>query len=418
MVQVLPYVGTHLERAIPDFAKLGSIAGGVYQDRKDKKILQGLKPDASPMELIQQYSQLSDRGKQSMEPLFQQILKGKGGGIEGGALPWESGGQLPWQSAPQQQDVLQEAAVQNTNIPNIKTESPPISSPPAERKSPTQAERQAMRAEKRAEISRYANQPQYAAAAKIALDAIKEEDKEEAALKRIHTKENEPYLKDLNDKQKNLSIQDKKFRRLENLFEDREKFPSAIMASLAVNREGSLRPVFGSFLSPEAQEAVKIIQDELSAAKDTFGARVTNFDVGQYLKRLPSLLNTPEGRTRVLRDLRLVNEINRFHNQGIKTIFKEHGGSGSIPYSQAEEEFDERYGEEFEALGEKIVNPEAPSTAELPDAKQYSGKKIVDEETGDILISNGTEWIPFEEEKKQVEKENKFFKYDLMGRRR
>lgn len=204
---------------------------------------------------------------------------------------------------------------------------------------------------------------------------------------------NEPKLNELADTQRNLRIQNARFERLENLFQDPSKFPSATMAA-ALSKEGQLRPIFGAQLSPEAQEAVKLIQDELSGAKDTFGARVTNFDVGQYLKRLPSLMNTPEGRTRVLRDLKLINQINQFQNEELLKIFDEHGGPGSIPFSTAERIFEKQNKDKLKEWHDEFVEPTKKKFSGLDqaDPKKLMGRKIRDSSTGEVYVSDGNEW--------------------------
>ncbi len=208
-----------------------------------------------------------------------------------------------------------------------------------------------------------------------------------------YLKANEPKLIEIADNQRNLKTQQARFERLNELFKDESKFPSATLSAV-LSKDGQLRPIASSLLSPEAQESIKLIQDELSGAKDTFGARVTNFGVGQYLRRLPSLLNTPEGRQRVLRDLRLINEINQFHNEGIMKIFEEKGGSGSIPFSTAERLFEKQNKEKLDSLHNEFVNPSKSNFSDKPDASKYLGQKIRDKKTGEILVSDGKEWKP------------------------
>jgi len=205
---------------------------------------------------------------------------------------------------------------------------------------------------------------------------------------------NEPKLAELSDTQRKLETENARYERLENLFADPSKFPSSFTAAL-FTKDGTINDIVYSQMTPEAQEAVKLIIDSTSNIKDTYGARITNFDLQTYLKKLPSLLNSPEGKTRVLRDLKIINELNRMHASGIQEIFEEQGGSDKIPYSKAETLYKKRYGGLEKDLLSKFVNPEKGSFKSMPNANEYLGRKIKDDKTGEIFISDGKEWKPF-----------------------
>ena len=77
---------------------------------------------------------------------------------------------------------------------------------------------------------------------------------------------------------------------------------------------GELR--FPFLANADTQAFIKTINDFTTKAKDSFGARVTNFELNRFMKRLPQLLNTEEGRRVILRQMEILNEINRLHSQG------------------------------------------------------------------------------------------------------
>jgi len=87
--------------------------------------------------------------------------------------------------------------------------------------------------------------------------------------------------------------------------------------------------------TPETQLFVKTINDFLAGAKDTFGARVTNFEVDRFMKRLPSLANTQEGREIILRQMEIINELNQLHDEGILNAFENAGGLRKLDYDAA-----------------------------------------------------------------------------------
>lgn len=209
----------------------------------------------------------------------------------------------------------------------------------------------------------------------------------------------EPNLLEMQNKLGALEQEDIRFGRLEELFkpEMEHKFPSALSVSL-FTKNGQLNDKAAALLSPEAQESVKLITDELSGAKDTFGARVTNFDIATYLKKLPSLLNTAEGRRRVLRDLKLMNQINKDHIEGVLDVVDRYGGPGGISLSKAERIFKKEYAPKMKSLREQFVHPEKATFNSLDDASPstYKGQKIFDEESGITYESNGKEWVPLE----------------------
>jgi len=204
---------------------------------------------------------------------------------------------------------------------------------------------------------------------------------------------NEPKLAEIADSERKLSIENARYNRLGELFSDPTQFPSGLLASL-VTRDGQINDVAYSQLSPSAQEALKLIIDSTSNIKDTYGARVTNFDLQTYLRKLPSLLNSPEGKMRVLRDLQTVNRVNQLYNRGIQEVFDDAGGSDKIPFSTAEKKFKKKYGDQLNSLLEDFATGDKRNFKELPDAKKYLGKRIKDDETGEILISDGTSWKP------------------------
>lgn len=232
----------------------------------------------------------------------------------------------------------------------------------------------------------------------------KAEEKLEAEERKNRTKKeqqffkfNEPKLAEVAGIERKINVDNARFSRLEDLFSDDSKFPSPLLSAL-VTKDGAINDIAYSQLTPEAQEAVKLIIDSTSGIKDTYGARVTNFDLQTYLRKLPSLMTSPEGRRRVIRDLKSLNDINQTYNEGIQDIFEKAGGSDKIAFSEAERRFKKEYGSELQRKIDKFITPEKGIFEKMPSAKQYLGKKLKDSETGEIFISDGIEWKPFKGE--------------------
>lgn len=88
--------------------------------------------------------------------------------------------------------------------------------------------------------------------------------------------------------------------------------------------------------SPEAQRYVKTINDFTKNAKDSYGARVTNFDLTQFMKRLPTLANTKEARRQIIEQLQIINDINRARYEELDRVIDAHGGLRGIDYDKAQ----------------------------------------------------------------------------------
>jgi hypothetical protein len=87
--------------------------------------------------------------------------------------------------------------------------------------------------------------------------------------------------------------------------------------------------------SPEVQQWSKLIARFQNRAKDTFGSRVTNFDLQSYMKQFPGLLNTEEGRTRILDMMKINYELDSLYDKALQKIYDHYGLSG-IPPEEAD----------------------------------------------------------------------------------
>lgn len=214
-----------------------------------------------------------------------------------------------------------------------------------------------------------------------------------------YIKLNEPKLVDVNERIRLGDEKARDFGRLSEIFtEDSDKLPSAFTAAmLDLDGEGGLSKVGRAFLSPEAQESIKIIVNQLKAAKGTFGARVTNFEAATFLKGLPTLLNTPEGRRQITRQLSIVNKINQLHDQGIIEAMDKAGGSGKMLFSQAERLSKKQNQTEVKMLEQMYKHPNKREFATIPPADLLKGERLYDETTKQWLVSDGNEWIPEQE---------------------
>ena len=161
---------------------------------------------------------------------------------------------------------------------------------------------------------------------------------------------------------------------------------------LNVDKEGNLRLPFAA--SPEAQRFVKTLNEFSSGAKDTFGSRVTNFDLTQFLKRFPTLLNSSEGRQQIAQQMKIVNEINSVYYKNLQDVYSKAGGARKIDSDIAEELAERKSAKTIDELVKRF--DEIGSFPTPPAASEFKGRKLEDEKTGEILVSDGENWIPAE----------------------
>lgn len=83
------------------------------------------------------------------------------------------------------------------------------------------------------------------------------------------------------------------------------------------------------------QRFAKTVADFLSGAKAIFGARVTNYDLDAFKKRLPNLANSKEGRQLIVKQMQILNEASQAENKALKQAFDANGGVRGIDYDKA-----------------------------------------------------------------------------------
>lgn len=218
-------------------------------------------------------------------------------------------------------------------------------------------------------------------------------------------KSNEPKLNEIAERSQSRDIQHARLNRLEELTKSGRLVNSRLGTFL--HKNGQLNPSVLPFTGEDSQEFVKLVADMFSGAKSFFGSRVTNFDLESYMKRLPSLLNTPEGKMRVIHDLRTISEMEQLYDEGISDIIDRAGGSHVMPLSKANRIWKEIYGDQIKDLERQLIEGYKPNSqaqknpnafTNLPKAESYMGKTIVNDETGEVLVSNGKAWVPVDME--------------------
>jgi len=179
-------------------------------------------------------------------------------------------------------------------------------------------------------------------------------------------KENSKHLKNIKGDQ----LATKKLRQLN------PKMPEG-MSSLLINPDTGdfygVAQVLG-FKSPEAQQWSKVIARFQNRAKDAFGSRVTNFDLQSYMKQFPDLLNTKEGRERILDMMEINYELDSFYDTALQKIYDKYG-LGGIPPEKADELARKMIKEDSDRLENKYLDLDLANNVEESKPK-ITGKMI------------------------------------------
>lgn len=121
-------------------------------------------------------------------------------------------------------------------------------------------------------------------------------------------------------------------------------------AALAVSQKV---PFGQALLSAPAALWEKNLIEFSKGAKETFGSRVTNFDLETYMKGFPSIFHTKEARTHILKNLEIINELNVLHGKAVQDVVKEAGGLKNISWDEVLLKADELIEDQAEQLLEE-----------------------------------------------------------------
>ena len=107
-----------------------------------------------------------------------------------------------------------------------------------------------------------------------------------------------------------------------------------------------------ALMNPESEEFLKIAQNFLKDAKVYYGGKVSNYEVEQFLKTIPSLSQSPEGRKRVIAGLKNIANAKKAYADTYLEIYKENGGKPPIDMN---EQIYERVDKKLDKLSEKFL---------------------------------------------------------------
>lgn len=230
---------------------------------------------------------------------------------------------------------------------------------------------------------------------------------ERSRVQRDLQKGNDSYFKDDLKRGQRIPEEARDIELLQNLNES-GKLPTGLKKYNIGIQSGNL--IIPELANAETTQYVKTLQKFLRGLKDTYGARITNLDVDQYIQGLPKLSNSEEGRRVVLRQMQIANQINQLYysvqkdiinkygnkltNSQIQTLIEEEIADKIIPLEEEYRNVNSEKKRILESPDENDRNSAQQDTFEqLPNAAKEKGQIFEKEETGQRYRSNGKKWI-------------------------
>lgn len=159
------------------------------------------------------------------------------------------------------------------------------------------------------------------------------------------------------------------------------------------------------FGNPDSEEFDKLSKDLLKGIKTYFPGRINVVEVENFLKTIPTLMQSQEGRSRVINNIKLLSEPQLLQFDAMREITREAQSTGQpLPFDLEEvvlERIQPRLDEIVQQVSEGLAPGEQTDALDLekqqtfdslPPATELSGRTITDTNTGRRFRSNGKKW--------------------------
>lgn len=345
------YLGGNLDQALNQFSQL-KIQQMLERQRHSKysQAFQGLGiprevanrfalfPEASQKELMKVISQYAPMenifGNQeapTAQDTIQRALQGTGQREQAGPT---SSMNLGMQSP---QEIATQGFIKNAAAPQAKTLSADLQPKMAPQLRPQERPRNA--AEAREMRDRRREQMVY--------------DKEMRLEQSKRDKDYRGYIKDMSEEYKDAEMNDRRLNRMEELIKSKNLTRPRTAALLNSLEHGFFGTGINlhSLMSPESQEFDKLSKEFLKNAKNIFGSRITDADLKTFLKMVPDLTQSREGKHRLIHNMRLYNEGVRIRKKAMDEALKENNGHAPL---NLESLVEEKAAPQLDALAEKF----------------------------------------------------------------
>ena len=193
---------------------------------------------------------------------------------------------------------------------------------------------------------------------KEAFKAQKEEKKEAKEKQEKIEKENEPFLDEMKKAKNAQKFVKPRILRQEKLIKS-GKLPYAATHSL-LKFVGDLPAHFGgksvdiSFAEgASATEFEKLSKEYMKFLKDYFGSRILQIDVENFLKTIPALAQTDQGKWRIIQNMKALGDVQEIRSKATDDIIDENDG---VQPSRLEKLVDERTKERTDKILDEFIN--------------------------------------------------------------
>ncbi len=212
------------------------------------------------------------------------------------------------------------------------------------------------------------------------VEEIKKEGRPEGKVTEESNKNTLPLFNQINDEAKAAEKSEKRLKRFNELI-NKGDLAHPLWASFVKTLQHGI-PVLGvsldltSLMSQDSQEFEKLSTDFLKDAKAIFGSKMTEGELMQFLKTVPSLSQSNEGKVAVIRNMNEFNAAAKLRKDTMNKIIKEYKGRPE----NLEELTSERMGPELDKIVENIranTPKEVPSTQSLPGSLARAIPKII-----------------------------------------
>lgn len=103
--------------------------------------------------------------------------------------------------------------------------------------------------------------------------------------------------------------------------------------------------------NPGSEEFIKLQNNFIRNAKNIYGARISNFEVEQFLKTLPDLSQSPEGRKRILSAMKQNARASIAYSEAAKEVIREHKGTPPLDFL---ERIDDKIGKKLDKIAKQF----------------------------------------------------------------
>ncbi len=163
------------------------------------------------------------------------------------------------------------------------------------------------------------------------------------------------YLTTINKEAKGLKENNMRLDKMEKLIDSGNLSNTAFSAGLDTLAHGlwGVGLNLKSLQTPETQEFEKLSKDMLNGLKDTFGSRILESEVQNFLQTIPSLSQSNEGKKAVIDNMKMLAEGKLLRQQAARNIVKD---NGNVVPSDLELKVEEIIEPELDALADRFKN--------------------------------------------------------------